>query len=345
MGGMETYSYQVVESLSGSVSLALIKLHGNPDGTSPGGVKLAVFGISTAFRLLTGATKYDVVHGFDIAIWPLAWIATWSGKASAVVLSAHGTDVAYAFRKSMRGRLYGAYCRFGARILSRAKVLANSEATAELAGRLGFAHTVTIPLAAQSVDVGAVQVKERILFPGRLMSRKGCGWFVKNVFPALPEGLRVAIAGRRDEAEEDWVLQHACVDYLGVLDTEAFLQECAAAICVVVPNRDFGVDSFEGFGLVAPEAAAVGGVVLASDLFGLKSAIRDGVTGFLLDPDDVQGWVNKINEVRGWTEDRRAQFIVESKAYAQKHYSWERVARETLASYQSALTDQGTHLP
>ena len=150
--------------------------------------------------------------------------------------------------------------------------------------------------------------------------------------------MRLAIAGRPDDPREDWVLRHDRVDYLGILDRAAFSRECAASLCVVIPNQDFGIESFEGFGLVAPEAAMAGGVVLASNLFGLKSAIEDGVTGFLLDSDNAQGWADVIMRVRDWDSEKRQDFTSNARSFALKHYSWDRVARQTLHSYRQALS-------
>lgn len=346
MGGMETYSYQVAQALSGRLDLTLYKLPGNSNGSSPSVLKVIAFGLTTAIRSLTNNKNNDVIHGFDISVWPLVYIAAWSGKAKIVALSAHGTDVSYAFRSSISGRLYGAYCRVGARLLPHTKILANSAVTADLCRKIGFHDTEIIPLAAlpNQNEPGAVSLTNKILFLGRLKSRKGCGWFIKNILPNLSNDIRVAIAGRSDDPEEDWVINHSRVDYLGVLDPDDLILECASAICVVVPNRNFGIESFEGFGLVAPEAAAAGGVVLASDVFGLKEAVCHGTTGFLLNPDDTQDWLDKINEIRNWSTEERNRFVAKSKAYAQRLYSWERVARQTIESHERSLSQHETRV-
>ena len=90
---------------------------------------------------------------------------------------------------------------------------------------------------------------------------------------------------------------------------------------------------FEGFGLVAVEAAAAGGVVLASNTGGLRSAVKGGVTGFLVNPGEAEAWAAKIVEVRDWNRAQRDAFLVASVAEVRAHFSWDRVAKETEAIY------------
>ena len=110
----------------------------------------------------------------------------------------------------------------------------------------------------------------------------------------------------------------------------------ARALCVVTPNIILANGEFEGFGLVATEAAASGGVSLAAQCQGLREAIVDGVTGFHLPPGEPGPWAQKINEISGWEPNRRAAFIERSVAECRTRYSWSRVAEETFAAYGTA---------
>jgi glycosyltransferase involved in cell wall biosynthesis len=101
----------------------------------------------------------------------------------------------------------------------------------------------------------------------------------------------------------------------------------------VVPNIDVPSRRFEGFGLVAAEAAASGGVVLAADQGGLRDAVIDGITGFLLPPGDAAAWAAAITALRDWPAEGRAAFLGAATASARHAFGWERVARETLAAY------------
>lgn len=65
------------------------------------------------------------------------------------------------------------------------------------------------------------------------------------------------------------------VTFFGEASWEIAMQQMALMDVVVVPSR------FEGFGLSAAEAMAMGKPVVASNVFGLKEVVSDNVTGML----------------------------------------------------------------
>jgi glycosyltransferase involved in cell wall biosynthesis len=69
--------------------------------------------------------------------------------------------------------------------------------------------------------------------------------------------------------------------FFGEADWETAMQQMALMDIVVVPSR------FEGFGLTAAEAMAMGKSVVATDVFGLSEVVADGQTGFLFPNEDV----------------------------------------------------------
>ena len=302
MGGMETYAHRLAAELATQGTLRRSVLPGRPDGTPPGTLRLMAFGLATAVRLLATRSPADVVHVSDMASWPLAFAARLRSRRTALVLSAHGTDVSYPRRGGPRGRAYGAYLRLGARLLPGAAVIANSAATAEAAAGFGFDSVSVVRLAADAVSIGTPVSRTRVLFAGRLLPMKGCGWFAREVLPRLPEDMTLAVAGTLCDAEEAEILNRPRVEYLGRLDPAALRAAFAGALCVVVPNVPRHDGLFEGFGLVALEAAAAGGVVLAADHGGLRDAVQDGVTGLLLPPGDAEAWADAIVRVRAWSD-------------------------------------------
>ena len=61
---------------------------------------------------------------------------------------------------------------------------------------------------------------------------------------------------------------------------------------VALRSRPFLLPSSqESFGLAALEAMACGVPVVASRVGGLPEVIRDGIDGFLLHPDDIEGMI------------------------------------------------------
>jgi glycosyltransferase involved in cell wall biosynthesis len=217
----------------------------------------------------------------------------------------------------------------GAQLLPSAVVIANSAATAKAARRYGFRHVVVVPLATDiRGTLPTAPPNGNLLFTGRLTPRKGCAWFIRNVLPFLPGEMTLRVAGTVWDEDERIALDNPRITFLGQVRGDALIHEYASALCVVVPTRDF-----EGFGLTAVEAAASGGLVLASRHSGLLESVFDGVTGFQLPSDDAGAWAQKIREIGDWSGKRRATFIANAIAMTQQYFTWQRVAQETLIAY------------
>jgi glycosyltransferase involved in cell wall biosynthesis len=261
-------------------------------------------------------------------------IARARSKRTRIALSAHGTDVSFPLRGGVIARIYDLYLRLGAKLLPSAIVIANSTTTAETAKRYGFSSVTVVPLA---TDIRNVLSTERhnmnLLFVGRLIPLKGCAWFIRNVLPLVPEEITLRVAGTVWNENERAALDNPRVTFLGPVYGEALIREYSCALCVVVPNIDASTRQFEGFGLTALEAAASGGLVLASCHSGLREAVIDGVTGFHLPSGEAEAWAAKIHEIETWSDDRRKAFIANAITGIRQHYSWERAARETLLAY------------
>jgi glycosyltransferase involved in cell wall biosynthesis len=336
VGGMETYAVQLVAALRAHEKVELIALPGRNGGLPPSVPRLLWFGATTAMRLLVSAPA-QVTHIGDMASWPLALAARLRSGSTRLALSAHGTDVSFPLRRGLTARLYGQYLALGARLLSSAVVIANSQATAEAARQRGFRRVAVVtPGTDVHADAPVEACGAHLLFVGRLTPLKGCAWFIRNVMPLLPAGMGLRVIGAVWDEQERAALDADRVTFVGPVRGDALIREYASAICVVLPNIDVPTRQFEGFGLTAVEAAAAGGVVLASRHGGLAEAVIDGVTGFHLPPGDAPAWASRILEVARWPVQRRAGFIEGAMAAARRRFSWERVAHETRAAYSQA---------
>lgn len=334
MGGMETYSMRLTEELAKLAPVEVIALPGRPDGQPPGAVALILFPFTVLRRIMALRDPVDILHIADMAIWPLGLLSFACRGNPRVVLSAHGTDVAYHRRATIRGRLYGAWLKLGSMLLRRATVIANSRATRDVAAETGWHNAAVVPLA---TDISAPPPDGThdgtILFAGRLVERKGCGWFIREVLPLLPEELRLKIAGTVWHETERAALDHPRVDFLGNLGGADLVHAYRRALCVVVPNIELPNGEYEGFGLVAVEAAAAGGLVIAADTGGLRDAVVDGVTGLMAPSGDAAEWAAMITATAQREVGQRAAYLENVVIKVRQNYCWQRVARETLSCY------------
>ncbi|MEM9765225.1 MAG: glycosyltransferase family 4 protein [Pseudomonadota bacterium] len=335
VGGMETWSVEVAAALQdGGHSVEIRALPGRDGGGTPGASAIIRFGLQQAFSLLLGRWRDGppaAILGGDMALWPLAWIAGRRARCP-VVLAAHGTDVAFASRRSVTGRLYRQWLRLGAHLLGEGAILANSHATAARARALGFARVDHAPLGVRVAPPFQMPPAPEpfLLFAGRLIRRKGLSWFVRDVLPDLPQNLHLKVAGPSWDESESAALAHPRVEALGARPPAELHTLMARATAVIVPNLPSTPDVFEGFGLVAPEAAAAGAIVLAASLDGLTDAVIDGQTGTLLPPGDAAAWREKIAEIAAWPPEQRAAAAARAQQTAQAHFRWSTVADKVI---------------
>ena len=333
VGGMETYSMRLTEELARLVDLECVVLPGRQDGSPPGTTALLRFPLTFLRRYMARPSVPDILHLGDLALWPLGLVA-WPGRLTRIVISAHGTDVAYHRRGGLKGRLYGAYLRFGASVLRRAKIIANSRATRDVLRETGWNDAAVVPLATDMTGPPPTgEHNGRILFAGRLVKRKGCAWFIREVLPLLPEEIELDVAGTGWDEDEKAALDNPRVRYLGALNQVELGHAYREALCVIVPNIAVPSGEYEGFGLVAPEAASAGGIVFAAATGGLTDALIDGETGFLVGSGDVRAWVNAIVRIIGWDLQTRRSFVAPSQTLAKEAFAWQRMAKQTVDAY------------
>ena len=334
VGGMETYSVELSRELALLCELTVLKLPGRRDGRPPSLAALSCFTLRSMAAIAVGR-RFEVIHVGDLVLWPLAVVSRLFQRSADLAIAAHGTDIGFTRRDGVLPAIYRWYLTLGVRLCpGKMKVIANSRHTAEWCRTWGFTNVSAVPLGvsvSSEDDPASLEIEPHVLFVGRLATRKGCGWFVENVLPLLPEGVNMMVVGPKwDDCEWHSICRNARVVYAGVIISRSALRRLRrSALAVVVPNIPTGQD-FEGFGLTALEVAADGGVLLASGIEGIVDAVVDGETGFLLPALDAKAWAAKISEVSQWTYERRREFIQRAQGIVMSRFSWTRVAQSTL---------------
>jgi D-inositol-3-phosphate glycosyltransferase len=90
----------------------------------------------------------------------------------------------------------------------------------------------------------------------------------------------------------------------------------------------------ESFGLVALEAQACGTPVVAANVGGLPTAVRDGVSGFLVDGHCAGDYAAVVERLVG--EPRLLARLGAAGVQHAASFGWDRTADQTLVAYQEA---------
>ena len=102
-----------------------------------------------------------------------------------------------------------------------------------------------------------------------------------------------------------------------------------AADVTAVPSHN------ESFGLVALEAQACGTPVVATDVGGLRTAVRDGISGLLVPGHDPSAWASALTRA----VELRAVLSPGAVQHASQ-FSWAATADGLLATYRDALAER-----
>jgi glycosyltransferase involved in cell wall biosynthesis len=194
--------------------------------------------------------------------------------------------------------------------------------------------------------------RDGVLFVGRLTPHKG----VDRLIPALPEGARLTVAGtgghdaRPPERDYPLLLRRLArgrdVVFPGAVAEAALPGLHRGAAVFVLPTvkqdcygRRFAIS--ELLGLSVLEAMASGTPVIASRLDALPEVVRDGETGFLVTPGDVDELRDRIAQLLG---DRAlaARMGRNGRELLLARFTWDACAQRCLAAYEELLAP-GAH--
>lgn len=341
VGGMETYALELSKELARLCDLSVRFLPGRANRKPPTMVSLASFVLSSVLFVATSERR-DVIHIGDLVLWPLCLVARIFQPTAKLAITAYGLDIVYGSRKGLLPSFYRVYLALGVRLTAkRLQVISISNSTAKLCREIGFTNVSVVPLGVNTITkIGdePIDIGQYVLFVGRLVERKGAAWFTQNVLPLLPTNVRLVVVGKRwDETEWQAISANERVEYRGVVSDAELHVLRRSALAVLMPNIPTDGKDIEGFGLTALEAAADGGVLLASGIEGIVDAVVNGETGFLLPAEDADSWASKINEIMLWSKKERTSFIGRARAIIDDRFSWEHVARNTLGVYERCL--------
>ncbi len=185
----------------------------------------------------------------------------------------------------------------------------------------------------------AVPRSAEVLFVGRLLPHKG----INDLIEALPEGMRLRIIGPPGDARYSEDLRRLAAGKPVVFEQEvgddALVRAYRSALCIVLPSvyrTMYGTETRvpELLGQTLLEGMSCATPALATNVASLPEVVQDGVTGFLVPPNDPAAlherleWFRRhATEVRAMGEAARARVL--------ERFTWNAVVDRCLAAYAS----------
>lgn len=119
------------------------------------------------------------------------------------------------------------------------------------------------------------------------------------------------------------------VEVVGGVDDGQQGELLRRALLVCMPSR------YEGWGMVAVEAAAAGKAVVATNINGLCDAVRDGETGLLVQVADIAALAAGMRSLLA--DDQRRQGLGKQGREWARNFDWNRLAKEQEGVYLRAI--------
>jgi glycosyltransferase involved in cell wall biosynthesis len=248
----------------------------------------------------------DVIH---VHWWFPGGLTVWPRltRGTPFVITSHGTDLFLIDRVPAAARLAGPIFR------AAAEVTVISSPLVSRAERLGVPRErisiIPMPIdravaTAIEVPLSAAAPRDRLLFVGRLIERKGAAFAIRALAELAERGrpASLVIVGEGPERESLVALAEALgvgdrVEFTGALSPAEVRSHYAEGGIFVMPAVTDWKGEQEGFGMVIVEAMAYGLPVVASRSGGIPDIIRDGENGLLVPERDVAALADAIQRV------------------------------------------------
>jgi glycosyltransferase involved in cell wall biosynthesis len=177
----------------------------------------------------------------------------------------------------------------------------------------------------------------KVVFVGRLLPHKGIDYLIE----AVPESVLLRVVGRPyDPAYLDHLRGLAAgkrVEFVTDADDSQMVQELQTATVAALPSvyttREGAVSAVpELFGLAAAEAMACATPVIATSVGSLPEVVEDGVTGWVVPPNDVAALHTTMQAALNDPVTSSA-FGSAGRRRVEERFTWEAVARRCLRAY------------
>jgi glycosyltransferase involved in cell wall biosynthesis len=337
-GGAERYAYELAKTMAEKTRTTLVSFGARDDVFRDGALEVRVIGRPIkvrgqrenpfSFRIVRWLASADVIHCHQRQIVTSTFCAVLGRLARRPVfvtaLGGGGWDLSAYVRTD---RLYRAHLH----ISEYAEKIERHPSGTRTRVILGGVDTERF------CPSESVSREPAVLFVGRLLPHKGIDVLVRAVSSDTPTWLVGTEAVPRYREDLARLARGKRVEFLSGLDDAAVVERYRRASVLVLPSvyRNFyGEETLvpELLGQTLIEAMACGTPVIGSNVASLPEIIEDGVTGFLVPPNDPTSLGERIewllsDPIRAQEMGRRARQRVLER------FTWNAVVDRCLLAY------------
>ncbi len=204
-----------------------------------------------------------------------------------------------------------------------------------------FAHVILGGVDSQKFSPAAALVPGgAVVYAGRILPHKG----VNDLITAMTPEIELKIIGRVGDARFVTDLKRLAVgkrvSFRHDCDDAELIEAYRGALCVVLPSvyrTIYGEETLvpELLGQTLLEGMACGRPAICTRVASMPEIVEDGVSGFIIPPNDPTALVDRI----GWLRDHRSEAAAMGTAARRRvleKFTWAGVVRRCLQIYASA---------
>lgn len=349
LGGIEKQNYELAQALQKETKVTII-------ANTRGKKFLPLFLPYVLIKSLLELKKHDTVLVGDGVLAPIAFVLSLFAPEKVYACVIHGLDITFAQKQTLFGKIYR-YINIPS-LKQLNTLIAVGNETIERAVKAGIPRKkcVFIPNGIYAENVVAKRSRKDLeklldrdlsgkyvlLRIGRYVEHKGVEWFIRSVMPLLSEDVLFVAAGgvvtstKAGDSDfyprcEQAIKENNLEDRVYLLKNLPWndMQTLVNTADIVVSPNIRVKGSMEGFGINAIEAGVCERPVIASDLDGLKDAIKNNTSGILVEPENSQAYTKTIHELLN-DQDKRTSLGKSAKKYILKHFTWKNIAKQYL---------------
>jgi len=173
-------------------------------------------------------------------------------------------------------------------------------------------------------------------FLGRIdIYMKGLDHFVELAEKCKETDIKFKIAGSGPEKSVNKLIDLIAkkkmtnIEMTGKLSDDQKTEFLLKAKIIILPSR------FEGWGIVAVEAAACGKPVIGFNIPGLKDAIVDGETGILVEAGNIDKLKKTLVEL--WNDENRCEKLGRNGRKRAENFKWDKIAAQQEEFYKMVV--------